>query len=871
MAKPTDIHSNFYPAAEANTIKAATQNCADEPIRVPGSIQRHGFLLLLDEQDEHVVAASENAEEFLGVPLKLILGTPVETILEREVLAAVRSPDRSGAATGLLAYLGSFTIRGGLYSVVSHCVNDQRMLEFERLDRLVGSELMNAVITNFVGKLSKLDSQVDLCQAITKQVKELTQFSRILLYSFDEAGHGTVLAEENDGTLPSYLGLRFPASDIPQQARDLYLLNTVRIIPDATYLPSPLQGLSERPMRNLDLSLSLLRSVSPVHLQYMRNMGTMSSMSISMVCEGRLWGLISGHHAEPRTVPYLIRSACDLLTKMVCTQLMAFETASKLRKMVHFHSVQRRMLTHMAAGKNYITAMAEQMGDLAPVTDAEGAALIVDGQCEMAGNTPDERVVLRLAEWMDSRPHLKLFESRHLQQQIEWADEISNVASGLLAIRISDVRPRYLMWFRPEVVQTVHWAGEPVKRDGIETGLSPRMSFNAWKEMVRGQSAAWTEMEIESAREFRAAVMTISLQRAEEAMELSEARFQQLTHALPNLVWAADDDGQLTFVNRKWRDQGLGEQGRWYEQDRLVVEDRKRCRDLWEAAVASGNSFEAELRFRQPADNTERWNLVRAVPFRGLNRDRAGWVGTCIDLTDRREREVALRMTEKLALTGRMTSVIAHEINNPLEAITNLLYLLSEQVQENDVARNYVEMAESELERISGITKQTLRWSKESIQKAEYGTAGAIFEDVLRLFAGKLRNRQVNVEVVGGEDVRFFGVIGQIRQVVANLMSNAIDAVPVGGRVWMYATTEKDMMEIVVGDEGKGMSEETRRNIFQPFYSTKGELGNGLGLYISQEIIERHHGQLVVDSTEGRGTTVRVRLPGKEHQPASTQ
>jgi light-regulated signal transduction histidine kinase (bacteriophytochrome) len=594
-------------------------------------------------------------------------------------------------------------------------------------------------------------------------------------------------------------------------------------------------------------------------------------MSISMVCEGRLWGLISGHHAEPRTVPYLIRSACDLLTKMVCTQLMAFETASKLRKMVHFQSVQRRMLTQMAAGKNYITAMAAQMGDLAQVTDAEGAALIVDGQCEMAGNTPDERAVLRLAEWMDGRPHLKLFESRHLQHQIEWADEISNVASGVLAIRISDVRPRYLMWFRPEVVQTVHWAGEPVKLDGIETGLSPRMSFNAWKEMVRGQSAAWTEMEIESAREFRAAVMTIGLQRAEEAMELSEARFQQLTHALPNLVWASDDDGQLTFVNQKWRDQGLGEQGRWYEQDRLVVEDRTKCRDLWEAAVASGDSFEAELRFRQPADNTERWNLVRAIPFQGLNRDRAGWVGTCIDLTDRREREVALRMTEKLALTGRMTSVIAHEINNPLEAITNLLYLLSEQVQDNDVARDYVEMAESELDRISGITKQTLRWSKESIQTAEYGTAGAVFEDVLRLFAGKVRNRQVNVEVVGGENIRFFGVIGQIRQVVANLMSNAIDAVPVGGRVWMYATTEKDMMEIVVGDEGKGMSEETLRHIFQPFYSTKGELGNGLGLYISKEIIERHRGQLVVDSSEAKGTTVRVRLPGKMFRPASTE
>jgi light-regulated signal transduction histidine kinase (bacteriophytochrome) len=126
-------------------------------------------------------------------------------------------------------------------------------------------------------------------------------------------------------------------------------LNTVRIIPDATYIPSPLLGLDKRPMAALDLSMSMLRSVSPVHLEYMRNMGTMSSMSVSIVSEGKLWGLVSGHHAEPRTVPYLVRSACDLLTRLVATQLMGIATSASLLQMVHFHAVQRRMLTQMAA------------------------------------------------------------------------------------------------------------------------------------------------------------------------------------------------------------------------------------------------------------------------------------------------------------------------------------------------------------------------------------------------------------------------------------------------------------------------------------------------------------------------------------------
>jgi light-regulated signal transduction histidine kinase (bacteriophytochrome) len=841
--------------------KESPQTCEDEPIRIPGSIQRHGFLLLLDSRDQHIVAATENAEEFLEVPLALILGTPVETILEREVLGALKALINSTEVTGLQTYLGSFPMRSRFYSVVTHRVGSERVLEFESLDRLISPELTSQVFTNFVSKLNNLRSQQELCQALAQQVKILTGFNRILLYRFDEFGHGTVLCEESDGVLPSYLNLRFPASDIPQQARELYVLNTVRIIPNALYTPSPLHALGKRPIGTLDLSMSILRSVSPVHLEYMRNMGTLSSMSISILCDGKLWGLVSGHHAEPRMVPYVVRSACDLLTKLVSTQLMSLRTSENLKKIVHFHAVQRRMLTLMAAENNYLAAMADQMESLIQITDAEGAALVINGQCQLFGQTPSEAHIRQLAEWMDTKPELEVFESRHLGGHIEWAQEFSEIASGMLAIRISYVRQSYLMWFRPEVVATVKWAGEPGKKQDPNARLNPRKSFEIWKELVRGRSDPWTEMEIESATDFRGAVMTISLKRAEEAVELGEARFLQLTNALPHPVWTANDDGEITYVNQRWLDQGLDHRGRWYQLEQILAEDRERCNDAWKTAVVEGISFDIELRLHPSSTSPERWNLVRAVPYLRANGSRAGWVGTCTDLTDRRQHEAALRMTEKLALTGRMTSVIAHEINNPLESITNLLYLLSTRVRDDDESRAYIGLAESELRRISGITKQTLRWSKESIQKAESGTAGALFDDVLLLFAGKIRNRQINASIEGGEGVRFFGTIGQLGQVMANLISNAIQAVPVGGRIWLSAEPHGDTMEIIVRDEGHGMSEETLRNLFQPFYSTKGDLGNGLGLYISNEIVERHCGRLIVKSQLGKGTEVRVRLP----------
>ena len=204
---------------------------------------------------------------------------------------------------------------------------------------------------------------------------------------------------------------------------------------------------------------------------------------------------------------------------------------------------------------------------------------------------------------------------------------------------------------------------------------------------------------------------------------------------------------------------------------------------------------------------------------------------------------------------------LAHEINNPLEALTNVLYLVGQEVRGNAAALNYIEMAQYELERISGITKQTLRWSKDSIQQAEFATAGELFDDVVRLFAAKLRNRQITVTIGRGESLRFYGVIGQIRQVMANLVSNALDAVSVGGRVWLDATTGESGLEIVVRDDGQAMSEETQRQLFRPFFSTKGDLGNGLGLYISNEIVERHGGRLTVESTLGMGTTMRLSLP----------
>lgn len=836
-------------------------SCADEPIRIPGAIQPHGFLLALDDTGKRVAAASENAAGLLRLPLRLILGATVDTLFERELLTSIQAMHCVLEPESMVTYIGSYRVHDELYSVLTHCVEGKRVLEFERQDRLVGAEMMNAVITNFVGALSKLETTQELCDAITGQVAQLTGFDRVLLYSFDQEGHGTVLSERNSGRLPSYLDLRFPGTDIPQQARELYVLNTVRIIPDADYTPSPIQKVQSDAPHVLDLSMSVLRSVSPIHLQYMKNMGTASSMSISIVSEGRLWGLIGAHHAEPRTVPYLVRSACDMLSKLVGTQLTTFRTSARLKTLTGFHSVQRQLLTHVASQFDYLSGLATQVDLLQRVTSGDGVALCLDGVTHSYGTVPQPADIARLVDWLDTQTVADVFVTRELGKHLPLAADLADVAAGLLAIRISDVRQRYILWFRPQVVHTVRWAGGPAKSSNDAQSLSPRTSFESWQEIFRGQSTPWTDAEIESAREFRAAINTVALRRAEEEAELSNARFEQLTGALPEKVFSVGDDGELLYVNQRWMEQGLESSGLWYGGGHLSPEEETRIAGRWRQAVRTGEPFEEEILILGRAGRPAGWNLVRVVPFKRSGASRAGWVGSMTDLTERREREVALRMTEKLALTGRMTSVIAHEINNPLEAITNLLYLVRTGMPDGAEAHTYLAQAENELERISGITKQTLRWNRETSGEATTFTAGAIFADVLRLFRGRSRNRHVTVTVRGGESVVVSGIVGQLRQVIANLVSNAIDAANLGGNVWIEARHHAGAVEFIVADDGVGIGPDQQAQLFQPFFSTKGDLGNGLGLYISQEIVERHGGRIFVDTEPGNGTVFRVQLP----------
>jgi PAS domain S-box-containing protein len=352
---------------------------------------------------------------------------------------------------------------------------------------------------------------------------------------------------------------------------------------------------------------------------------------------------------------------------------------------------------------------------------------------------------------------------------------------------------------------------------------------------------------------------------AEALLKKSELMFQQLTNALPAMVWVADHTGSLTYCNDAWKEYlGGNDVASWCDRSILHVDDLSQANREWRDALNSRSPLEIECRFHRSSDATYRWHLVRITPIRPGDSDSA-WVGTCTDLHAQRLREEALRTSEKLVVVGRMAGAIAHEINNPLESLVNLLYLLRDRDTSTEPARSLLQEADQQLFRISSITRQTLTFYRD---KAALGDIDCrtLLEDSVALFRAKIREKQIRVTLVVQGQVRLQARGGEIRQILINLVSNAIDAMKVNGSLILRAEQisfdNQDWVRIEVEDSGHGISAEIRKNLFQPFFSTKGTLGTGLGLWVTRNIVEHHRGKIEIDSVQGK-TVISVMLPAE--------
>ncbi len=501
--------------------------CAQEPIRIPGTIQPHGILFVLDDS-LRVLQASENATRTFPAG---VLGKKLIDLFGAEWAASFAAFVNGGSIERNPLYVGALTLNWEserrAFHAVAHRVENVLILELEQAQTaqpVTFTELYPLVRT-FMAELQRTSRLEDLADLATREVRRITGFDRVLLYQFKDNWNGHVISESCDSALDSYLNFWFPASDIPEQARELYRINRLRLIADVDYQPvAILPLLDPRSGKPVDLSFSVLRSVSPIHIEYLKNMGVGASMSISLLRNGELWGLIACHHRSALVVPYEIRTACDFLGQAFSLQLSAAEQAANYEQRLRLKLIQSQLLTFMAQEEHFVDGLAKHPEEVLGLVGAQGAAILFDDKCTLIGSTPTEETVKEISDWLAAHQHNELYVSDTFSS--DFGDEkFLNKACGVLAISISKLYRSFVIWFRPEVVQTITWSGNPSKsvEQEIDGGMRihPRKSFEAWKQVVRAKSAAWQPAEIEIAGDLRVSILEIVLKKAEELAHLS--------------------------------------------------------------------------------------------------------------------------------------------------------------------------------------------------------------------------------------------------------------------------------------------------------------------------------------------------------------
>lgn len=517
--RPSD-HTPAYETVDLTT-------CDREPIHVPGAIQPHGLLLALDVE-ERVQVVSSNVLSMLGVAADEVRGRLLHDVLGGEAAAVVRQAvaDDEAFVAHRVTVSGGGILGQSAVDLVLHHSGDRLVIELEPVGG-AGQSVSYRTARTAVGRLTQTRSVAELCDQLASEIRALTGFDRVMVYRFDALWNGEVVAEDRRQDLNSFRGLHYPATDIPAQARRLYTANWTRLIADIGYTPVPLDPvLDPSSGAPLDLSHSTLRSVSPIHVEYLTNMGVTASMSVSMITEGRLWGLVACHHySGPHHVSFDVRSAAEFLG----------QTGSQLiddRQRADSRDEELR-------ATNALTALVTRIGeDIGPVhdvlidddaalelVDASGAAIWVNDRLLTAGRVPPTEVLHRIAGLLRS-PDGGATATDHLIDLDPDLAQHSDTAAGALVI--SNSADRWMVFVRPAQVHVVDWGGDPSNKElaaaeGPDVRLSPRKSFARWREVVRDHSTPWEPWQLDVADRLRSLVSHELVRRSREHMAIAES------------------------------------------------------------------------------------------------------------------------------------------------------------------------------------------------------------------------------------------------------------------------------------------------------------------------------------------------------------
>ncbi len=511
-------------------------NCDSEPVRTPGCVQAHGALLVLRLVDFCILQVSDNIKAVLGHSVASVLGRPVSVVVgmegERQLWALLAKQSTECNPLYLLTMPGSQDESGksAVLDATVHTLDGVVILEFEATGRTDAVSLdYYGLVKKTVARLQTAESLLQLCGFAAEEIRELTGMDRVMVYKFHEDGHGEVFAESKCPELAPWLGLHYPAEDIPQPARDVFARTWVRPIPDMSdALAEMVPLVNPDTNKSLDMTYCFLRGVSLMCTEYYRNMGVAATLTLSIRRRDHLWGLIScTYSAGPRYLSYQVRAACEFLAQVVSLQHNAAEDKEHLAYRLRLESTHEQLLGN-AAREGGLMALANNSPSLLDGIDAAGAALYHDGRWCCLGKTPTEPQLRGLGKWISdvrlSADLTPLYATDCLARDYPSGTAFADVASGLLALPLSRSGQDLLLWFRPAIMQTVNWGGDPYNKT-MTVGpngprLTPRRSFELFTESVNERSLPWKQVELAAVVKLRLQLVEIVVMHAEQRATL---------------------------------------------------------------------------------------------------------------------------------------------------------------------------------------------------------------------------------------------------------------------------------------------------------------------------------------------------------------
>lgn len=823
------------------------RTCDREPVHIPGRILAHGILLTVDARSNQVLQSGGDTLVHLGREPQAVLYTPVFNLFTQDSRVALAELlTQAGERPDIIRRLKSVAPHCPDLVATSHRVGNMVVLELE--DASLAPAVDISMLQQFCATVQEnftiaADAEV-LWQATVRHVRNLTGFDRVMLYRFHEDYSGEVVAEALADNLLPFLGHRYPASDIPEPARKLYLRNWLRCIPDVGRPQSllyPEDG--PGPLVSLDLSHARLRGVSPMHIEYLKNMGVAASLSLSVIVEGRLWGLIACHHYDgPIFFSLELQRALIMIARCLSVNL-SVQFAEKAYQNQLDKAHQITLLQQKIRGTQPLEQVIRHIADdLMRLVDAQGVALADGASVSVVGKTPPAEVVTRIHGWLSQRQTGDVHATNALGGEWPPATEFKDTAAGILALRIGGDRNTLIIWFRPEMIVQELWGGDPTRPYTMnpESGaVHPRKSFETYKLEISGLSQSWQDQDFFAVRGLIPLFNAHIIRLAKAEVEKNEKRFRDLVSFNP--------DAQIVF-SRQWEALFLNPAAR-----RLLGDGPDNLRQI----VTCIAQNQAELSI--PTNTGRVWVEVRAADI--------GWEGETAHLISLRD-ITARKQAEQIK--DDVQRITQHDLISPLNPIINLPMLMADDQNITEDQKEMLAAIRKAGERMREMIDLSL-----NLYKMEMGVFSFVPMDVnlLEIFAEiltdqshKLQRGNVSVRIMldgkeagAGDGFFILGDKTLCYSMFANLMLNSVEASRPGDLVTV-SLSAGTQAEVAIHNT-LPVPKDIRETFFEKYVTHGKSKGTGLGTYSARLIARTLGGDIALESSRTLGTVVTVCLP----------